>query len=275
VDNLNKLLKPVNNSARLSYEDIKKRFAQNLVRERHIVKAVRYLAAENYKEANSQLGFLETLYGGKESKAGLTDPAALENEIGAYLLKAGGTAYAEEDEKSFPDIMKIIRIITNAGGIPCYPILLDDPSGKRTEFENDPEGLHAALSEMGIGCIELMPGRNDPSSLLEYVKFFDSKGYLITFGTEHNTPQMVPLTVCDGNSQPLDETLKHIAWKGTCVIAAHQYLRAHGRQGYVLNNGKVSRVQKEELSELGRIVIEHYLNNKKPSVETSLHDMIR
>jgi hypothetical protein len=263
VDKVNKLLEPVNNSAKLTYEDVKKKFARNLVRERHLAKAIRYLAAENYKEVNSQLGFLESLYGGKKSKAGLNDTAALENEIRSNLLKAGGAAYVEEDDRSFPDIRKIIRIITNAGGIPCYPVLLDDPSGNLTQFENDPERLHSALSDMGIGSIELIPGRNDPSFLLEYVKFFDSKGYLITFGTEHNTPQMVPLTVSDRNSRPLDETLKNIAWKGTCVIAAHQYLRAHGRQGYVLNNGKVSRVQKEELSELGRIIIEFFLNNNK------------
>ena len=74
---------------------------------------------------------------------------------------------------------------------------------------------------------------------------------------------MLPLTVHDRNSNPLDESLKRIGWQGACVIAAHQYLRAHGRQGYVLDNGKVSRDQKEDLTELGRNVIEYYLNTRK------------
>jgi hypothetical protein len=263
IDNLNRLISTANSSVKLNYEDVKKRYAQNLVRERHLAKAIRYLAAENYAGANDQLVFLETLYGGKKSGTGVSDPAALENEIRSNLLKAGGAAFVKEDDESFPDLRKIIRIITNAGGIPCYPVLLDDLSGKRTEFENDPEKLHSALSDLGIGSIELIPGRNDPSALKEFVKYFDKQGYLITFGTEHNTPGMAPLTVCDRNSRPLDESLKRIAWKGACVIAAHQYLRTHGRQGYVLNDGKVSRTQKEELSELGNIIIEYFLNNRK------------
>ncbi|HOU02781.1 MAG TPA: hypothetical protein PK719_05625 [Bacteroidales bacterium] len=263
IDNLNRLLSSANSSLKLTYEDIKKRYARNLVRERHLAKAIRYLAAENYAGENDQLVFLEKLYGGKKSGTGISDPSALENEIRSNLLKAGGAAFVKEDDESFPDLRKIIRIITNAGGIPCYPVLLDDPSGKCTEFENDPEKLHFSLSDLGIGSIELIPGRNDPSALKEFVKYFDKQGYLVTFGTEHNTPGMVPLTICDRNSRPLDESLKRIAWKGACVIAAHQYLRAHGRQGYVLNDGKVSRTQKEELSELGNIIIEYFLNNRK------------
>ncbi len=263
INNLNGLIAPLNKSVKLTYEGIRDKYAMNLVRERHLAKAIRHLAAETCKDAGGQLEFLEALYGGRKSKSGINDPAALENEIRSNLLKAGGAAFVEEDDRSFPDIKKLIRIITNAGGIPCYPVLLDDPAGKLTEFENDPEKLHTDLSGLGIGCLELIPGRNDPASLNRFVKFFDSLGYLITFGTEHNTPQMLPLRVHDRNANPLDESLKRIGWQGACVIAAHQYLRAHDRQGYVLNNGKVSRDQKEDLAELGRNVIEYYLNTRK------------
>ncbi len=51
----------------------------------------------------------------------------------------------EEDEKSFLELKKIIKIIIKAGGIPCYPVLLDDPSGKFTEFEGDYEKLFQSL----------------------------------------------------------------------------------------------------------------------------------
>ena len=31
--------------------------------------------------------------------------------------------------------------------------------------------------------------------LKNFVEFFHNKGFIITFGTEHNTPEMIPLTV--------------------------------------------------------------------------------
>jgi hypothetical protein len=54
-----------------------------------------------------------------------------------------------------------------------------------------------------------------------------------------------------------------IAWEGTCVIAAHQYLRADGRQGYVLPDGTHSKKQMRELINLGQLVIEYFLNKYK------------
>ena len=79
------------------------------------------------------------------------------------------------------------------------------------------------------------------------MNFFIKKDFIITFGTEHNTPEMIPLTVTTRGSVPLDESLKKIAWEGACVIAAHQYLRADGRQGYVLPDGTHSVKQRREL----------------------------
>ena len=166
-------------------------------------------------------------------------------------------------QHSFLELKRIIKIIFDAGGTPCYPVLLDDPSGNFTEFEADKEKLDASLAGLGIGCIELIPGRNDLSLLKNFVEYFDEKGYLITFGTEHNTPELIPLTITARGSMPLDEPLKAIAWKGACTIAAHQYLRAHDRQGYVLNDGTLSKEQKGDLSSLGQMVIEYFLNDRK------------
>lgn len=257
---LNQLIQEGNPTLSLSYEAVKKRYAHDLVRERHLAKAIRNLALENFDSPDDQLHFLETLYGGRKSKTGLSNPAALENEIRSNLLKSGGAAFVEEDEKSFLELKKIIKIIVAAGGIPCYPVLLDDPSGKCTEFENDYEKLLASLNKLGIECIELIPGRNDHTILKNFVEFFHNKGFIITFGTEHNTPEMIPLTITARGSVPLDESLKRIAWEGACVIAAHQYLRADGRQGYVLPDGTHSNDQKHELIRLGQLVIEYFLN---------------
>ncbi len=263
IAKLNGLIQPINSSLTITYESVKDSFAEKLVRERHLAKAVRHLAIGNYNSPDDQLGFIESLYGGKKSKAGMESPAKLENEIRSNLLKAGGAAFVEENKNSFPELAKIINLIVKAGGIPCYPALLDDPAGNCTEFESDTENLHKSLSSLGIGCIELIPGRNDLSRLRTFVEFFDEKGYVILFGTEHNTPEMAPLTVSARGAVPLDESLKMISWKGACVIAAHQYLRAHHRQGYVLSDGTLSRDQKHQLSMLGRMVIEYFLIRKQ------------
>jgi hypothetical protein len=247
---------------KLSYEMIKKEYAHDLVRERHIAKALRLLAVNNYETEEKQLEFIESLYGGKKSKTGPGNAAAFENEIRSNLLKSGGAAFVEEDERSFLELQKIIRIILKAGGIPCYPVLLDDPSGKYTEFEADPQKLYESLKRLKVECIELIPGRNDASILKKFVDFFSDKGFIITFGTEHNTPEMIPLTVTTRGGIPLDEDMKRTGWEGACVIAAHQYLRAEGRQGYVMPDGNHSADQKNELAKLGQLVIEYYLKKR-------------
>jgi hypothetical protein len=262
ISKLNKLIEQENPTLRLSYETVKKEFAHDLVRERHLAKALRIMIISEFSTAEEQLHFLETLYGGKKSKTGFSNASALENEIRANLLKSGGAAFVEEDENAFLELKKIIRIIIKAGGIPCYPVLLDDPSGKFTEFEEDPDKLCNSLASLGIECIELIPGRNNSTILKNFVELFHEKGFIITFGTEHNAPGMIPLTVTTRGSVPLDKSMKRIAWEGACVIAAHQYLRADGRQGYVLPDGSHSIEQMRELINLGQIVIEYFLNKR-------------
>jgi hypothetical protein len=258
ITRLNTLIQKENPSLYMSYDLVKKMYAHELVRERHIAKALRVMLSKRIHEPGKQMEFLERLYG-KPSKADIMNPAAVENEIRSNLLKSGGAAFVEEDEKSFLELKKIIQIIISSGGIPCYPVLLDDPSGKFTEFEADPEQLYNRLRSLGVECIELIPGRNDLNILRDFVEFFHKRGFVITFGTEHNTPEMHPLTVATRGGVPLDEPLKRIGWEGACIIAAHQYLRAEGRQGYVLPDGSHSVKQKEELVKLGQLVIEYFI----------------
>ncbi|HOK26117.1 MAG TPA: hypothetical protein PLX87_06275 [Bacteroidales bacterium] len=260
LDKLNVLITRSATGLSLSFEEVKKRFARELVRERHLAKAVRILAAENFATQEEQLKFIETLYGGKKSKFDMSMPAALENEIRSNLLKAGGEAFVAEDEESFLEPEKIIKIIKSAGGIPCYPVLLDDARGNFTEFEKDYDSLYHSLISLNTGCIELIPGRNDHDILRDFAEFFYRKGFIITFGTEHNTPELEPLTVSARGHKELDPELKKISWKGACVIAAHQYLRAKGKEGYLIT-GEPDMEIRNRFEELGRCVIEYYLKN--------------
>lgn len=262
VEKMNTLLRLAETPLSLNFDEIKKRYAHGLVRERHLAKALRILCEEHFGSSEARNGFLESLYGGKKSKAGTADHASLENEIRSNLLKSGGLAFVEEDDSSFLDIHKIKNIITDAGGIPCYPVLLDDPSGRFTEFESDPVILCSALSAMDVGCIELIPSRNDPEILEEFVNYFDAMGFVILFGTEHNTPEMIPLRVTARGSKPLGSRMKQINFKGASVIAAHQYLRAKGLEGFIAPDGKPKRDQIEEFELTGRKTIEYFLSKK-------------
>ena len=106
ITRLNRLIHPINNSHILTYEGIKERYAHDLVRERHLAKAIRFLAVENYTTPEAQLQFIEELYRGKKSKTGMSNPSALENEIRSNLLKAGGAGICERGRKLFPGTEK-------------------------------------------------------------------------------------------------------------------------------------------------------------------------
>lgn len=263
VSKLNRLIAEGGSKLSLDFDQIRKRFAKELVRERHIAKAVRYLASENFSKDEDRMSFIESLYGGKRSKQSFADAAALENEIRSNILKAGGTAFVEEDERSFLPLGAIKEIILDAGGIPCYPVLLDDPSGKFTEFEGSFEKLYDSLTSMGVGCIELIPGRNALNILSDFVSFFDSRDFIVTFGTEHNTPEMIPLTVTARGGTDLTWKLEEVNRRGVCVIAAHQYFHAQKMEGYTDAAGKPRKNMKKEFEAAGQAVIEFYLRDKQ------------
>jgi hypothetical protein len=165
----------------------------------------------------------------------------------------------EEDEKTFLDIKTVIGIIIDAGGIPCYPVLLDDSSGKITEYEKNKEELDDSLSELGVKAIELIPGRNEHSILESFAEWFDNKGYIVTFGTEHNTPEMIPLTVSARGLKSLSMKLAEINSKGVAVLAAHQYLRARGLKGFTTSGGRAESDEIAYFKSLGMAVIDCFL----------------
>ena len=69
------------------------------------------------------------IFSGKEPKSAMGNIAGLENEIRGNLLKSGGAAFVTEDPKAFLSLEEVKNIIIDAGGIPCYPVLLDFGNG--------------------------------------------------------------------------------------------------------------------------------------------------
>lgn len=260
IEKANKFFIKVGADISLDYSEIKRTYAKKLVRERHLAKAIYDAVVKKSKWDSARVEKLFTLiYSGTKPASMPGDMAASENEIRSRLLKTGGAAFVPEDESAFLSLSQIINLIIKAGGIPCYPTLLDDSKGNFTDFEKDWKKMYQYLKELNIGCIELIPNRNSIEKLEEFVRFFRSRNFIIALGTEHNSPDMVPLTPCCRNNVPLSDYLNEIAFEGTCVIAAHQNYMAQGKSGFLDNNGIPRSSEIEEFSSFGRSVIENYM----------------
>jgi len=246
----------------LNFEDIKANYAKELVRERHIAKALRVAIKKYFTTDTETSNFLTRLYSGQESTVDLSDNSAFEGELRSRLLKAGGKAFVPEDATSFLPIPELMDIIIDAGGIPCYPVLLDDKNGNYTKFEEDKETLYERLTELGVGAVELIPGRNNIEHLRSFVRFFHEKRFLVTFGTEHNTPEMTPLTVTASGGVELDNFLKDVLNDNTCILIAHQSLISEGKEGFLDSSGRCKTEQRTEFVLLGENILEQYFQNK-------------
>lgn len=257
VEKLNTFLAENQIDLHFDAADLQKKLAKSLFRERHIAQAIRLAVFKEESTADGRKRLFEKIFSGRELKAPLGRVASVENEIRSNLLKAGGTAFVPEDPKAFLPLEEVIELIIDAGGIPCYPVLLDDANGNFTDYEADKEKLLKELVKNDVYSIELIPGRNDCEILKDFVSFFNQNRFVITFGTEHNTPQLDPLKVTCRGGVPLDKALMQINYEGASVIAAHQYLLGKGREGY-LNERKAKITEKDKFVELGKAVIAYF-----------------
>lgn len=258
VEKLNTFLIKNEIDIQFDAKEVQSRLAKNLFRERHIAQAIRIAVFEKEDSDLARAALLNRIFSGKEIKSAIDDVAGLENEIRGNLLKTGGAAFVPEDPKAFLSFEEVFELIIDAGGIPCYPVLLDFGDENYTDYEENKEKLLETLKDKNVSSIELIPGRNKFRILKEFVKYFNENGFVITFGTEHNTPKLDPLKVSCGGGLELDKELKEINYEGTAVIAAHQYLVAKNKEGY-LKNGIAKVEEKADFIELGKAVIAKFL----------------
>jgi hypothetical protein len=239
-------------------KEVQQRLAKNLFRERHIAQAIRIAVFEKEESDQGRAKLFNSIFQGKPIKSAIDDIAGLENEIRGNLLKAGGAAFVPEDPKAFLSLEEVKEIIIDAGGIPCYPVLLDFGNGNFTDYEADMEKLLQELIQNDVYSIELIPGRNEYQILKNFVTYFNKNKFVITFGSEHNTPKPGPVKITCKGGVELDDELKKTNYEGAAVIAAHQYLTANGKEGY-LKGRKAKTEEKEYFIELGKAVIEKYI----------------
>jgi hypothetical protein len=174
---------------------------------------------------------LERLFGAA-SKAP-DDAVTVQNEIRSHLMKAGRPAFVEETFVGFDHAYQLVLALS---GIPCYPTLADG-ANPICGYEDPVESLIADIKRRGIHCAELIPIRNRPEVLEQYVVAMREAGLFVTAGTEHNTPDLIPLQPHCLGSVPVPERLRAIFWEGTCVLAAHQERRRRGEPGFVDGDG--------------------------------------
>ena len=191
----------------------------------------------------------------------MKDFAGIENEIRGNLLKAGGSAFIPESPEAFLDMAMVCRMILESGGIPTYPFLADDSNGNFTAFEAPKEKVIEILRARNICSVEFITPRNSLAVLEEYADYFNKSGFVVTFGSEHNTPVMEPVELFARNSTPLSPLLLEINYQGACIIAAHQYLVATEGIGYVNIDGKPDTDKREYYVTLGKALIEYLTNN--------------
>ena len=219
---LNELLEERHVGIRLSYPRIVVNLTLGSIRERHLAKALRMAVEEKYTADDDRMNIYETICG-KPLKSAPADVAGIENELRGNLLKAGGAAFVPEDPKAFLPIGDVKRIIEAAGGMPTYPFLADDAKGLFTDFEGDLQQCADTLKKMDIHSVEFISNRNTTAVLEQYAAYLEDEGFVVTFGSEHNTPAMEPVRLhTRDNAEELSNTLRSINFRGACRIAAHQ-----------------------------------------------------
>lgn len=249
---VNEILTANNADFTLDFEWIKNELTKGSIRERHLAKALRIKVYEACNNNPLDIRILfHKIFGGKELKSEINDIAGVENEIRGNLLKAGGGAFVPEDPKAFLPMQTVCDVIVAGGGIPTYPFLADDAKGGYTDFENDLERVTRQLTERGLHSVEFITTRNGVELLEKYASYLHDQGFVVTFGSEHNTPAMEPIELFARNNTPLTDKLMQINYEGACVIAAHQHLVAQGLRGYVDEKGQADRTKRAEFIQLG------------------------
>ncbi|MBS2212707.1 hypothetical protein KEM09_14910 [Carboxylicivirga mesophila] len=261
IKKMNNWFKTVGFGYELNFESIKKNLTNGHVRERHLALAIRMLAERHYYSTERLLGFYLLLFGDKCFESHLHSSSGMENEIRSALLKSGKPAYVEESPEAFADSSVIKEIILKAGGVPTYPFLADAVKGY-TDFERELHKVAAELKRRNIYSVELIPARNSLQVLKEYATYLRNQGFVVSFGTEHNSPGHQPLEVMAKGGVPLDNELMEINYEGACILAAHQYLYASNGHGILDEHGVLIQERRNEFYQLGNALIK-YVTCKK------------
>jgi hypothetical protein len=257
---VNELLAEIDPGLMIDFDEMLAGHTKGMARERHLAGMIRKKIGEKYPDGSRASVIFHSLLGDDFYKIRKGDRAGLENLIRSKLLKAGGAAFVEEDPEIFIEPTEIRDLILDAGGIPTYPFLADFNDGMYTDFEGDSEEAASALLDRGFCSVEFIPARNDYERFRDYVMFLYDRGFIVTFGTEHNAPGIKPLEVRAGGNQSLDDELMKINYEGACILAAHQFLVATEGSGYLDEKGRPHERERDRFIKRGDRIIKSVIS---------------
>ncbi|MGB8225753.1 MAG: hypothetical protein WCE45_02635 [Sedimentisphaerales bacterium] len=231
-----------------------------VLQERHLAQAFQeaFFLRVNFKDRKKKL---DNIFG-SESKSKPDDSVSIQNEIRSNLLKAGKICFVPE---TFINLAQAKELILQLGGIPCYPVLADGAK-QRCEYEYPLDNLINNLKNNNYYMAEFIPVRNHPVVLAEYVHTIRREGIAVVAGTEHNSLDLIPIEPLCINGQPIPDDLKKIFREGACVLAAHQFLQAHNKCGFVDSSGVANPDYKNSedrigaFKKIGYTVLSKYFN---------------
>jgi hypothetical protein len=263
INEINGILLDKRIGIELEYNSLRAEFAKSAVCDRHIAKAL-YL--DVIRKYNDPLRLFQRLFDDFTFCKDPFDSEVMQNEIYNRLLKTGKCAYVEEKIENFLTLDQAKKIILEAGGIPCYTMLCDEIAGF-TECEKNIGTLAMKLHNLGIYAVEFIPHRNSYEYLKTAAEFFRTKGFFVTFGTDHDSPGIFSLKPSARNGCGLDKDLLDWGYEGACILAAHQEVRTCKRTGFVDDQGKiaVSKVQMKDFIHVGKEAVKKITGKKQLS----------
>jgi PHP domain len=237
ITKLNDYFKIVNIDYQLDYNVLRSHYAKHAITDWHITRAVYTDFMSRWGGTGQLEQNFKTILKTDMIPCDSNDTVQMLRVIRSKLLDTGSPGFVEEYYNNSLRFYEAKMLILSAGGIPCYTLLLDS-SQPLTDKERNIDLLINELLSMDIRAVEFIPEKITIDLLKKYARRFYEKGFIVTFGTEHNQLERQSLVPRTWNGKTLDDELLRIGYDGACIYAAHQEMHHQKCPGFVDDMGK-------------------------------------
>ncbi len=237
ITKLNEYFKSSNIEYTLDYNALRSHYAKHAITDWHIIRAIYTDFMSKWGGTDLLVQNFKTILKMDSFSSDCNNAVLMQRLIRSKLLDPGSPGFVEEYYNNSVRYYEAKMLILSAGGIPCYTLLLDS-SQPLTDKERNIDQLINELLLMDIRAVEFIPDRVDSDLLKKYAYRFYEKGFIVTFGTEHNQLERLSLVPGTFNGKALDDELLRIGYDGACIYAAHQEMHHQKCPGFVDDMGK-------------------------------------